>query len=84
MKCCVLMHFISYHSEILDPTRFSVHQQWDYPLSLTLWDKDPYPNGVQDLPIDMREEIRAGGKFKLVVDDKIREVFYWRASFDML
>lgn len=31
-----------------------------FPLTLTRYDKDPYPNGVQDLPKKIKEKIRKG------------------------
>lgn len=71
-------------AESLDPTRFAAHQQWDFPFELTAWDENAYPNGVQDLPLDIREEIRSGGRFKVLLDERTREVFHWRASLDML
>ncbi|KAH0484910.1 MAG: uncharacterized protein KVP18_004735 [Porospora cf. gigantea A] len=67
----------------IDPDRFAPHSQWEYPLSLTLWDKDKYPNGVQDLPTEMRDVIRQGNKCKTQIDQKTKDVFHWKASLDM-
>eukprot|EP01056_Protomagalhaensia_sp_Gyna25_P004075 Protomagalhaensia_sp_Gyna_25__4074@NODE_368_length_3686_cov_69_254730_g250_i1_p1_GENE_NODE_368_length_3686_cov_69_254730_g250_i1NODE_368_length_3686_cov_69_254730_g250_i1_p1_ORF_typecomplete_len435_score80_55Mito_fiss_reg/PF05308_11/0_17VATPase_H_N/PF03224_14/0_21PRIMA1/PF16101_5/3_3_NODE_368_length_3686_cov_69_254730_g250_i123823506 len=68
-----------------DPARFEIHMQWDFPLEMTWWDKDKYPNGVQDLPNEVKEELRAGGKFKTVVNGEgAKEVLHWRSSMDLL
>jgi len=66
-----------------DPLRFDIHMQWDYPLSTTEWDKDKYPNGVQDLPQEMREELRSGGKHKVQLNDRDKELIFWKSSMDM-
>lgn len=58
--------------------------QWTYPLELTWWDKDKYPMGVQDLPAEYKEELRAGGKWKTIVGEKDREVFHWKSSMDLM
>eukprot|EP01054_Gregarina_sp_Poly1_P008217 Gregarina_sp_Poly_1__8216@NODE_477_length_8073_cov_152_830877_g386_i0_p1_GENE_NODE_477_length_8073_cov_152_830877_g386_i0NODE_477_length_8073_cov_152_830877_g386_i0_p1_ORF_typecomplete_len2623_score466_04KAP/PF05804_12/4_4e02KAP/PF05804_12/1_9KAP/PF05804_12/0_0024KAP/PF05804_12/17KAP/PF05804_12/3_3e02KAP/PF05804_12/5_2e02KAP/PF05804_12/0_00038KAP/PF05804_12/0_014Arm_2/PF04826_13/0_05Arm_2/PF04826_13/2_5Arm_2/PF04826_13/77Arm_2/PF04826_13/2e03Arm_2/PF04826_13/5Arm_2/PF04826_13/7_6e02Arm_2/PF04826 len=68
-----------------DPSRFEIHVQWDFPLAMTWWDKDKYPNGVQDLPPEMKEELRSGGKFKTVLGpDGAKEILYWKSSMDLL
>lgn len=54
------------------------YASYETDFSWTNWHKDPYPNGVHDLPI--KEELRAGGRFKIVVDEKTRDSFFWRAN----
>lgn len=67
----------------LDPKKFQVGAQWDYPLNLTEWNKDPYPNGVQDLPPEIKKELREGGKARIVTDAKTRLPFCWKSSQDL-
>ncbi|EZG69329.1 putative anonymous antigen-1 [Gregarina niphandrodes] len=66
-----------------DPSRFEIHQQWTYPLEITQWNKDKYPNGVQDLPNEWKEELRAGGKLKTITSGKEKEVLHWKSSMDL-
>eukprot|EP00923_Selenidium_pygospionis_P001038 GHVN01001571.1.p1 GENE.GHVN01001571.1~~GHVN01001571.1.p1 ORF type:complete len:2595 (+),score=325.02 GHVN01001571.1:17885-25669(+) len=57
-----------------------------YPFALTLseFDKDPYPNGVQDLPKEMKDILRKGErKLKVLVDEKSRENWFYRSSQDL-
>eukprot|EP01053_Blabericola_migrator_P012968 Blabericola_migrator_1__12967@NODE_85_length_14814_cov_131_925612_g76_i0_p1_GENE_NODE_85_length_14814_cov_131_925612_g76_i0NODE_85_length_14814_cov_131_925612_g76_i0_p1_ORF_typecomplete_len2624_score585_46Arm_2/PF04826_13/13Arm_2/PF04826_13/13Arm_2/PF04826_13/0_17Arm_2/PF04826_13/0_13Arm_2/PF04826_13/20Arm_2/PF04826_13/2_4e02Arm_2/PF04826_13/1_1e03Arm_2/PF04826_13/1Arm_2/PF04826_13/5_6e05KAP/PF05804_12/9_8e02KAP/PF05804_12/0_005KAP/PF05804_12/34KAP/PF05804_12/35KAP/PF05804_12/3_4e02KAP/PF05804_1 len=67
-----------------DPQRFEITVTWDYPMELTWWDKDKYPNGVQDLPVEMKEELRTGGKFKTVTAEGNKEILHWKSSMDLL
>lgn len=66
-----------------DPSKFESYTRWDYPLELTQWNLDPYPNGVQDLPAEVKTELREGGKAKLVVDPVQRSPFIWKSSQDL-
>lgn len=66
-----------------DPTRFAIHIQWNYPLDWTMWNVDKYPMGVQDLPEEWKQELRLGGKYKMILNGE-REFFGWRASPDLL
>eukprot|EP00917_Polyrhabdina_sp_WS-2016_P004717 GHVP01010878.1.p1 GENE.GHVP01010878.1~~GHVP01010878.1.p1 ORF type:complete len:1102 (-),score=199.83 GHVP01010878.1:3916-6732(-) len=66
-----------------DPEIFADHMQWDFPFDLTEWNNDPYPNGVQDLPQEIREKIRKGDKIKTLKPDGEKETLWWKASMDM-
>ncbi|EEA08286.1 uncharacterized protein CMU_020300 [Cryptosporidium muris RN66] len=54
-----------------------------FDFAITHWDEEPYPNGVQDLPKEIKEMLRNGGRLKIVLDGKVREEFKWRASQDL-
>lgn len=66
-----------------DPKKFEPLVTWDFPLELTDWKKNPYPNGVQDLPMDVRKALREGSRAKIVHDAKVRYPFWWRSSQDL-
>eukprot|EP01069_Polyplicarium_translucidae_P006420 Polyplicarium_translucidae@DN2960_c0_g1_i6.p1 len=57
---------------------------WTYPMSLTGWDEDAYPNGTQSLPAELKEKIRMGGKMEVcgTVGGK-RVMHKWKASHDL-
>lgn len=67
-----------------DPQKYASLVQWDYDLSVTGWNVTQYPNGVQDLPPDVKKQLREGGRGKLVVDAKTRVPFWWKASQDLM
>eukprot|EP00920_Eleutheroschizon_duboscqi_P034335 GHVT01082512.1.p1 GENE.GHVT01082512.1~~GHVT01082512.1.p1 ORF type:complete len:1288 (-),score=358.80 GHVT01082512.1:657-4220(-) len=48
------------------------------------WDRDPYPNGVQDLSTEAKEWLRAGHRFKVyTAADKDKNDVKFRASLDL-
>jgi len=51
---------------------------YDFDPEPTMWDMDPYPNGVHSLPF--KDELRTGGRLKIFVDEKNRDSFFWRAN----
>eukprot|EP00921_Rhytidocystis_pertsovi_P020754 GHVQ01033093.1.p1 GENE.GHVQ01033093.1~~GHVQ01033093.1.p1 ORF type:complete len:2566 (+),score=376.05 GHVQ01033093.1:821-7699(+) len=53
-----------------------------FDLALTEYNVDPYPNGVQDLPADMKTILRKGGKMKMLGNSD-KEQLVWRASQDL-
>lgn len=59
-------------------TCFRKFASYDTDFSITQWYRDPYPNGVHDLLI--KEELRTGGRLKVIVDEKTRDSFFWRAN----
>lgn len=61
-----------------DGTAMRRYASYETDFALTSWHKDAYPNGVHDLLI--KEELRAGGRFKVVTDEKTRDSFFWRAN----
>lgn len=61
-----------------DGTCMRKYASYETDFSISAWHRDPYPNGVHDLPI--KEQLRAGGRFKIVNDEKTRDSFFWRAN----
>lgn len=55
----------------------------DYDIGLSDYHVDPYPNGVQDLPSDVKAVLRKGSHFKLILPNLAREDITWRASQDL-
>nr|CEL69917.1 TPA: anonymous antigen-1, putative [Neospora caninum Liverpool] len=49
----------------------------------TEWNVDPYPNGVHDLPSNVKEALRKGGKMKVFLPGKESEEIKWRSSQDL-
>jgi len=62
---------------------FQAIATWEFDLTLSQYDIDPYRNGVQDLPKDLKDSLRKGGRFKVFVDEKTRDECFWRASQDL-
>lgn len=57
---------------------------WDFPIFLSGFDVDPYPNGVHDLPKEAKDILRAGSRVTLVLNEKDRDECLVRASQDLL
>eukprot|EP00922_Rhytidocystis_sp_ex-Travisia-forbesii_P027352 GHVS01040084.1.p1 GENE.GHVS01040084.1~~GHVS01040084.1.p1 ORF type:complete len:2151 (+),score=222.55 GHVS01040084.1:985-7437(+) len=55
----------------------------DYDLALSEFDIDPYPNGVQDLPSDIKQNLRKGAKYTICLPGNEKEDIVWRASQDL-
>lgn len=51
--------------------------------SITQWNVDPYPNGVHDLPANVKDALRKGGKLKVYIGEKDAEEIKWRSSQDL-
>ncbi|BAM38616.1 uncharacterized protein TOT_010000084 [Theileria orientalis strain Shintoku] len=85
-RCSKLLELVG-DSEI--PSK-EIHK---FDLAISDWNVDPYPNGVHDLAESMKEFLRTGGKFQLVVPTtdstkkkpkKGKEFEHtWRASQDL-
>eukprot|EP00914_Ancora_sagittata_P011094 GHVO01021617.1.p1 GENE.GHVO01021617.1~~GHVO01021617.1.p1 ORF type:complete len:1477 (+),score=237.41 GHVO01021617.1:153-4433(+) len=56
---------------------------WSFPLYLTGWAEEKYPNGVQSLPGDIKEKLRMGGTFYLMKADGSKEMKLWKSSHDL-
>lgn len=52
-------------------------------MKITQWSVDPYPNGVHDLPVHVKEALRKGGELKVYIGDKDAEKIRWRSSQDL-
>eukprot|EP00923_Selenidium_pygospionis_P019890 GHVN01034600.1.p1 GENE.GHVN01034600.1~~GHVN01034600.1.p1 ORF type:complete len:2578 (+),score=454.78 GHVN01034600.1:733-7734(+) len=63
---------------------FTNGAMYPFALSLSEFDKDPYPNGVQDLPKEIKDILRKGErKLKVFIDEKTRENWVYRSSQDL-
>lgn len=67
----------------LNPKKYELAVQSEFPLELTEWDKEPYANGVQDLPQHVKSILRLGGKAEMVIDANMRIPFVWKSSNDL-
>lgn len=54
-----------------------------FDFSLSEFDKDPYVNGVHDLPQNVKEALRTGGQYKIYHKSDKRTLFKWKASQDL-
>ncbi|CAD2095993.1 conserved Plasmodium protein, unknown function [Plasmodium vinckei lentum] len=54
-----------------------------FDFSLSEFDKDPYVNGVHDLPQNIKETLRTGGQYKIYHKSEKRTLFKWKASQDL-
>lgn len=54
-----------------------------FDFSLSEFDVDPYLNGVHDLPVNVKENLRKGGMFKIFVANGERKAFKWKSSQDL-
>ena len=52
-------------------------------MNITQLNVDPYPNGVHDLPVHVKEGLRKGGELKVYIGDKDAEKIKWRSSQDL-
>eukprot|EP01054_Gregarina_sp_Poly1_P004505 Gregarina_sp_Poly_1__4504@NODE_241_length_10879_cov_245_316038_g212_i0_p1_GENE_NODE_241_length_10879_cov_245_316038_g212_i0NODE_241_length_10879_cov_245_316038_g212_i0_p1_ORF_typecomplete_len2605_score474_06KAP/PF05804_12/21KAP/PF05804_12/3_4KAP/PF05804_12/2_7e03KAP/PF05804_12/1KAP/PF05804_12/2_5e06DUF3361/PF11841_8/3_4e02DUF3361/PF11841_8/1_4e03DUF3361/PF11841_8/1_2e04DUF3361/PF11841_8/4_8e03DUF3361/PF11841_8/4_8e02DUF3361/PF11841_8/6_4e03DUF3361/PF11841_8/2_2e06Arm_2/PF04826_13/5_3Arm_2/PF0482 len=58
---------------------------WDFNIEISDWSKDKYPNGVQDLPFEIKDYLRTGGKLTLITETNLSgEDCLWRGSQDLL
>lgn len=64
----------------------------EFPLDLSGWNDDPYPDGVQSLPAEIKEFLRQGGKldvYTMVVGadgqrKPDRKDFLWKSTHELL
>ncbi|EUD68706.1 hypothetical protein C922_01106 [Plasmodium inui San Antonio 1] len=54
-----------------------------FDFNLSEFDKDPYVNGVHDLPSNVKDALRKGGVNKIYHNSDKREPFKWKASQDL-
>lgn len=58
---------------------------WNFDIDRSQWAMDKYPNGVQDLPADIKEGLRQGGLTqRITVETPTGEPMLWKASQDLL
>lgn len=56
----------------------------EFDMEWTGWNADKYPNGVQDLPVKIKEKVRKGGEFKVHLKGAQKTTtIRWKASFDL-
>ncbi|CDJ64851.1 LOW QUALITY PROTEIN: hypothetical protein, conserved [Eimeria necatrix] len=67
----------------LDPMDAFASTVTELDLNITQWNVDPYPNGVHDLPVHVKEALRKGGELKVYIGDKEAEKIRWRSSQDL-
>lgn len=77
-NCCSLL------GKDPDPKKFENLTDWDFPLELTEWNLNPYPNGLQDLSPEIKKQLREGARAKIVYDAKVRSPFWWKSSQDLM
>ncbi|KAL8436218.1 hypothetical protein Efla_003748 [Eimeria flavescens] len=70
-------------SSSLDPMDAFASTVTELDLNITQWNVDPYPNGVHDLPVHVKEALRKGGELKVYIGDKDAEKIKWRSSQDL-
>lgn len=56
----------------------------DLPLELSQWDIDPFPDGVQSLPLETKTRLRKGGRCEAIDAEGKRQTLLWKASHDLV
>ncbi|OEH79639.1 hypothetical protein cyc_04251 [Cyclospora cayetanensis] len=70
-------------SSSLDPMDAFASTVTELDLNITQWNVDPYPNGVHDLPVHVKDALRKGGELKVYIGDKDADKIRWRSSQDL-
>lgn len=56
----------------------------EFPLGLTQWNVDPFPDGVMSLPVEVRSKLRKGGQCEIFSENGVRAAFLWKSSHDLV
>lgn len=56
----------------------------EFPIALSQWHIDPFPDGVMSLTTEARTKLRKGGKAEIYQRDGTRLNFLWKAAHDLV